>query len=303
MRRGFKSAHPRPRRVPRATRVVLAPPEPWAEDRLVDALRTLDVPAKPLLPGDDVGGLVVHTVEPHAGAEGDAATLVDVVPHTPRVRPAKGHELLVLLDESASMAQPWSDALTRMEAARHALGVFLARAGKVAPVVTVCAFAKSLRVLAGPAPPGSLSRPDARAVPPAGPCRMGHAIDLALGRLAPDSRAAILLLTDSVGEPKALAAAAARAARLKVPVHVLVLAPDAEPELVDLAHTTRGVLRVAAEVPSLDFVAAALATSAGVPHVWEEPRLPQPGDRSYQELIGPEETILDKLRLRKESAP
>lgn len=241
--------------MPAARRVVLAPPEAWDEARLMEAARRLPEKGGPLRPGDGFGDLVVLRVEPDAPAAPDADTVFDI---QPRPRPANAPlvDLAILLDASESMALPWSADLTRSDAAREALSSFLRTGGAGVGHVSVLAFARDARILAGPAPPRGLT--DFEAPEPAGPARTGPAMDAALAHLsvasAPDRVQAILLLTDAAGEAGPALEAAERAGRLGVPIHALVFAPEADPLFEEMARRSRGSAQVAALPLTLDFV-------------------------------------------------
>jgi hypothetical protein len=241
--------------MPVARRVLLAPPGAWDEDRLLDAARGLPGDAGPLRPGDALGDLVVLGVEPAPGDAPDASTVFDLAP-APRPASAPLVDVAVLLDVAESMGLPWGADLTRSEAAREALFSFLAGPGAGVGDVSVLTYARDARLVVPPTPRGALSAFDVPA--PSGPARTGAALDAALVHLAargrPDRVQAILLLTDGAGDEKPAQAAAARAARLGVPVHALVFAPEADPLLQDVARATRGSAQVATLPLTIDFV-------------------------------------------------
>jgi secreted protein with Ig-like and vWFA domain len=164
-------------------------------------------------------------------------------------------DVAVLLDVAESMGLPWGADLTRAEAAREALSSFLA-GGVGVGHVSVLTYARDARLVVPPTPQGALPAFDAPA--PSGAARTGAALDAALTHLAaqgrPDRVQAILLLTDGAGDAKETHAAAARAARLGIPVHALVFAPEADPVLAEIAATTRGSMQVASLPLTLDFV-------------------------------------------------
>lgn len=238
-----------------ARRVVLAPPQAWDEARLMDAARALPDAGAPLRPGDEVAGLVVVGVEPAPGAP-HRDTAFEIRPR-PRPLDAPLVDVAVLLDASESMGLAWSQDLTRAEAAHEALASFLRRGGAGVATVTVLAYARDARVLAGPAAPGTLDAPPLPA--PKGPSRTGAALDATLARLCEHARddrlQVVLLLTDSLGGDEVEARAAAeRAARLGIHVHVLAFAPEADPLLEEVALRTRGSLQLATLPLTLDFV-------------------------------------------------
>lgn len=207
----------------------------------MDAARALPRPRAPLRPGDDVGGLVVLRVEPGAALAPDAATVFEVRGE-PRAPSGPVH-LAVLLDASESMALPWSADMTRFEAARTALLDSLRASGERLGGATVFTFAREVRLVAGPLTPHGVKDAQVEPVKPRGPARTGDALDAALAHLAAQSEPpeqAVLLLTDAPGDAKGLAAASARAARLRIPVHVVAFAPEADAALQKLAESTGG---------------------------------------------------------------
>jgi predicted RNA-binding Zn ribbon-like protein len=227
--------------MPAASRVVLVPPERWDEPRLADAARSLPRPRAPLRPGDAVGGLVVLGVAAGAALAPDAGTVFEVRA-APRA-PAGPLHLAVLLDASESMALPWSAEYARIDAAREALTDSLRASGDRLGGATVFTFAREVRLVAGPLTPAGTRQVKLDPVKARGPARTGDALDAALAHLAAQSDPpdqAILLLTDAPGDAKALAAAAERAARLRVPVHVVAFAPEVDPALRKLAESTGG---------------------------------------------------------------
>lgn len=212
----------------------------------MDAARGLKPTRDALRPGDELGGLVVVRVEPGAPMAADARTAFELLA-TPRGGTGAPH-LAVLLDVSESMGLPWSAQWTRLEAARDALLDHFQTSAPNLSGATVMTFAKELRVVAGPAPSASIPSLKVEAVKPRGSARTASAMDAALAHLAAQSEAgpqAILLLTDAGGDPKALALSATRAARLRVPVHVVVFAPEVDASLRALAETSGGSVQKA----------------------------------------------------------
>lgn len=243
------------RGMPEARRVLLAPPAAWDEPRLLEAVRAIPETTRPLRPGDDLAGLVVLSVDPAPGAAAGRATTFDVQP-APRALRAPQVDVAVLLDASESMALPWSADLTRMDAAREALSSFLHGDNAGVASVTVLSYARDARILATGIAPGSGSMIDAPA--PAGPSRTDVALDAALAHLLaharPDRVQAILLLADGIGDPDATLDAAARAGRLRVPIHALVFAPEADPVFAEAARLSGGSVQLAAIPLTVDFV-------------------------------------------------
>lgn len=287
----------------RASRVTLAPSEPWDDDRLLGAARDLELPDAPLWPGDEVHGLVVERVEPQPGAQPAADTVLELLPHATRAR-GRGQHLVVLVDRGASMGAPWGQGLTRVEAARYALDVFLGQADALVDSVDVHTFARELRRVGGPAAPSTLRAPGAAEARPGGASKLSSALDHALADLAVQrtTRGAILVLTDSASDPEALQRTLERARRLGVPVHVAAFAPEDDAELVALARGTGGTFTLAAVPPTLAVVAAALADAAGVPRAWREPPFPRPGEPEHVKLTKKEERgPLSRLTLRQET--
>jgi hypothetical protein len=145
------------------------------------------------------------------------------------------------------MALPWSAEHTRLEAARESLRSFLARPGGSVAEVAVFEYAKEPRLVAGPAAPETL----ALAPPPKakGRSATGAAINAALATLAAQGGAraqAILLLSDGVGEVAELLVAAQRAGRLRIPIHVLVFAPEVDEVFDEVAKASGGTVQRAA---------------------------------------------------------
>lgn len=243
------------RPMPAASRVTLVPPEAWPEDKLLDAVRTLALPAGGVRVGDDVGGFVVVGVEPAPGAELEPATEFEVRPAARAAR-APVVDLCVLLDVSESMGEPWSASLSRIQAARKALDAFLARPQAGVGQVVVFEYARQARVAAGPAPLGEAKLGDVPA--PRGPSHTATALDAALTRLAADAQTgrcqSILLLTDGAGEVAELRRAAVRAGRLHVPVHIIVFAPETDPVFDEAAQSSGGSVQRAALPLEIDFV-------------------------------------------------
>lgn len=231
---------------PAATRIVAVPPNSrWNEQQLTEAARDLDVPRGIVRPGDALGDLVVVRVEPENGALADDATSVDVLA---RARPKRGPvHVAVLIDTSDSMGTAWSEGRTRLSAARDALGGFLAQPQSAASVVTLLTYAKDVRIVTGPterAPTVPFELPPAR-----GRARTAHAINAALAHLAAQSHEgpqALVLLSDGAAELVELRAAAQRARRLGVAIHVVSFAPTVDPEFEALARATGGTSKLAA---------------------------------------------------------
>lgn len=224
-----------------AVRVVLAPPEPWDDARILAAARTLALPSGAVLPGDDVGGLVVLRVEPESGAVSDANTTLDVVA---RPRPREGPlHVALLLDASQSMATPWNAEHSRLDAAREALLAHLRAGGAGHSAVSLFTFAREARLVAGPFAPGALKRGGIDVPAPAGRARTANALNTALAHLAAqghDGTQAIVLLSDGGAEPAATRQAAARAARLGIPIHVVAFAPQVDPLYEEVASASGG---------------------------------------------------------------
>lgn len=287
--------------MPRATRVQLAPPEPWDEDRLLDAARHLELPEQALKVGDDVNGLVIEAIEP-AGAQPDADTSFDLLPYTPRE--GAGLHLMVLLDCGASMRAPWGNGLTRSDAARYALGTFADQAPAWVASVTLFTYNRELARLAGPIAPRDLARPARADAEPTGPSRLAGAIDLVLRRIAVQRgrRLAILVLTDTASDSDALPGAAERAKRLGVPVHALSFAPEDDEEVRKLTAATGGAYDLAETPPTLAGIVDALAKRLGRPRTWAEPSFPRPGEPGHDTLIEKQapRDALARLGLRKE---
>lgn len=229
-----------------ARRVQLAPPATWDEEALVAAARRIKPSKAPIVPGDEMEGLVVLEVEPGPGVRMDAETEIEIVP-TPRRANAPLVEVAIMLDVSGSMGQPWDAKHTRLEAARIAARSLLEAPSPTLAAVTVYEYARETRVISGPAPPGdvmieALSAPKGRSL-------TGTSLNLVLADLAsgsdPGRSQVILLLTDGVGEVDELRAAAMRARRLCVPVHALVFAPEVDEVLHELAKASGGSAQTA----------------------------------------------------------
>ncbi len=292
---------PGSRRVPRATRIVLAPPESWDEARMMDAARDLPTPDGPLIPGDEIGGFVVIRVEPTPGSKADAATAVDVEPYAARTGDA--YHVAIVIDAAASMVTPWTDDITRADAARWAVATFLTQAHDVVATATTYAFSSDLRVLQGPDAPGELDAPTRDETMPGGPSRLSGALNTVLARLASRTEpAAILLLSDAAADEQRLAETAARAERLGIPIHVLGLAPEADPALEALARGTGGIFRNALVPPSLRPIHNELATSLGKKPTWVERRFPEAGEAGFEELVPPKRPFA-LWGFRKEKSP
>jgi len=237
-----------------AARVRLAPQEARSEDQLVQAVRDLPTSTPALRPGDAVGDLVVLAVEPQAGLAIDPSTQIDITP-TPRPLTGATVHLTLVIDTAASMALPWGSGKTRLEAAATVAQSVLGRVVPGLARVSLVRFAKDTDVLAGPVAPIDVKLPSLAAK---GSSRLGKALDDVLAHLTsdtlPEQAQAIILLTDSGSEPSAVEAAAARAARLHVPVHIVVFAPEIDPLLETLATASGGSAQVATLPLELDFV-------------------------------------------------
>ncbi len=220
-------------------RVVLAPPSSWTDERLLDAARALPDALPAVEVGDVVGELLVVRVEP------SPAPSIEVVPRNPPP-PGARVDLSVLVDCGASMAERWSAEHTRAQAARAALEAFLAAKPARVASIHVHPFGASL---AEAAPPSDLPAPKGKA-------RAATALQALLGRLAaePTLRAhAVMLLTDGPSEPDRLVAAAQRAGRLGIPVHVVVFAPKEDEVLAQVARASGGTIQRAALPLSIEF--------------------------------------------------
>lgn len=243
------------RPMPTASRVLLVPPEAWAEEKLLDAARNLAPLTAVVRPGDELGGFVVVGVEPEPGSKVAPATELEIRPD-PRAARGAVVDLAVLLDVSESMGDPWSGELSRIEAARKALDAFLARPQKGVGHVTVLEYSRAARVVAGPAPLGEAKLGDVPAT--RGASHTATALDGALARLAADARSdrcqSLLVLTDGAGEVSELRLAAKRAGRLQVPVHVIVFAPETDPVFDEVAQASGGSVQRAALPLEIDFV-------------------------------------------------
>lgn len=236
-----------------ASRVKLVPPEAWDEVRLLEATRDLSVADRPLRPGDEVGGLVVVQVEPEPGAEGTDTTEFEVVAR-PREGATPSVEIAVLLDASESMSLPWSAEHSRQDASREAVAAFLRSPGAAVAEVVVIEYAKDVKVVAGPAAPEGLALP--AAPKPKGRSSTGAAINAALAALAArggERAQSILMLTDGVGEVTETLHAAQRAGRLRIPVHVLVFAPDIDEVFDEVARASGGTVQKATLPLTIEF--------------------------------------------------
>lgn len=240
--------------MPAASRVLLVPPAAWGEEALLQAVRAYAPTKRPARPGDEVSGLVVVGVEPAPGATVEDATEIEVLP-TPRAAEGSSVDLLLLLDVSESMGTPWSAQHTRLEAARESIAAFLRAPGRSVATLAILEYAKEARVVAGPAPPASVTLP--AATRPKGRSLTATALDAALAHLAASARPnvaqAILLLTDGVGEVEELRRAAERAARLRIPVHAIVFAPEMDEVFDELAQRSGGTAQRAALPLTLEF--------------------------------------------------
>jgi hypothetical protein len=242
--------------MPAARRVQLVPPTSLTEAQLIERARGLSPPDHPVRPGDEVGGLVVLRVEPEAGATLGPETELEVLP-APRRRDAPSVDIAILLDVGKSMAAPWDARHTRMEAALAALRPFLASPGESIASIAVHEFAKTCRLAAGPSPAGGATLPPPS--PPRGTSETGAALDAVLAELAarsgPERSQVVLLLADGVGgSVDALRLAAWRAARLEVPVHALVFAPEVDPAFEEVAHASGGSAQQASYPLLIEFV-------------------------------------------------
>lgn len=237
-----------------ASRIVVVPPERWDEERLLAAARTLTAPDGPVRPGDDVGGLVVVRVEPEPGATASARTPVEVDP-TPRPVGGRTLDVVVLLDASESMGQPWSPKHTRWSGACEALRAFLADPGHHLRLVSLFIYARNAQLIAGPVASSDVKIPE---LTPRGRSMTGTALNATLAYLAenasPESQQSVLILSDGAGETQELERAAARAARLRVPVHALVFAPADDTTFQHVAHATGGSAQRATMPPSFALV-------------------------------------------------
>lgn len=240
--------------MPAASRIQLVPPEPWGEEQLLHAARALTATGKPVRPGDAVGELVVVGVEPEPGATLADDTEMEVVP-SPRRADAPRVDVVVLLDTSESMGTPWDARHTRLSAAREALATFLRAPGAAVASLAVFEYAKEPRLVAGPAEPSRVPAPPPSV--PKGPAATARALNAALAHLAAraerDRCGVILLLTDGVGEVEELPATGERAARLRVPVHALVFAPEVDEAFDTLARPTNGTAQTATHPLTIEF--------------------------------------------------
>lgn len=224
-----------------ATKVQLAPPADWNEHLLLAAVRAYAPAGQPVRPGDAVGELVVLAVEPAPGA-----ALTDQTEVVVGTRPPRGDgatvDVIALLDVSESMGIPWDAKHTRLQAARASLEAFLEGPGPAVASVAIVEYAKEPRLVDGPAPASVVRLGDAPT--PKGPSHTARALDFALAQLAArrdvERAQVVFLLTDGVGEPDELQAAVARAARLKVPVHAVVFAPEVDAFFGEIARGTNG---------------------------------------------------------------
>lgn len=249
------SALAAPRAMLVARRVQLIPPAPWDEAKLLDEARAVKPTMKPVRPGDAVGGLVVSLVEPEPGAALGVTTELEILP-APRRPDAPEVDVAVLVDASESMATPWDARLTRIEAARAAVQPFLVSDARAVASVAVYEYAKECRRVAGPAHIGDIALPETPK--PKGPSDTARALDTVLAEMAaratPERAQVILLLTDGVGDVDALRAAAARAGRLRVPVHALVFAPEVDEAFGELASASGGSVQQASHPLAIEFV-------------------------------------------------
>lgn len=232
---------------PTAARVVLVPPDAWDEEKLLATARSFEPPTGEIRPGDDAGGLVVLRVEPESGSVPDDDTVFEIVSE-PRPRAGPLH-VAILVDVAESMALPWSADRTRLEAAKEALLAHLRDAGAGHGAVTLFTYAREPRLVAGPFQPSALKRGDIDLPKPEGKARTGPAIDAALVHLAAQSHLgpqALVLLTDGAGDERATLVSAARAARLHIPIHSVVFAPQADAVLHEAARATGGTTQTAA---------------------------------------------------------
>lgn len=247
---------PRAATMPAASRVVLAPPDAWPEARLMEAARALAPGKAGLRAGDEHAGLVVVQVEPEPGAVPDARTVFEVLGR-PRARTGAKLDVAVVLDAGGSMAQPWSDGLTRWGGAKQALAAFLREHSPTLQSASLLVHAKTTRLLVGPLPPMGIGA-SLESVVPQGPSRPADALDAALTHLAanasPGTFQAVLFLTDGGGQAGALRDAAARAQRLGVPVHALLFAPEEDALFRDVARVTGGSAHLATSPPRLQVV-------------------------------------------------
>lgn len=229
------------------SRIVLAPPEPWSEEKLLAAARALPEKVPDVHVGDAVGELLV------VGVERAEKPVVEVVPRgVPRA--TRHIDVTVLLDIGASMGERWSAQHSREEAARESLQAFLRQAPARVATVRVLAFGSDVYEAVPRMTPVAI-----REVPPATPkgkARAGRALQRALEGIAaePGSRAhAVLLLTDGPSEPAELRAAAERAGRLGIPVHVVVFAPQEHDDLARVASASGGTLQRAMLPLTIEF--------------------------------------------------
>lgn len=238
-----------------ASRVQVVPQAALSEKELVEAVRALSDLDGPVRPGDPVGDLVVIRVEPAAGASFGRETEIEVLP-APRTLDAPWVELAILVDVSESMAIPWDAKHTRLEAARVAVSSFLSDPSNTVSEVSILEYAKDARVVVGPKPPRALTL--GAAPKPRGRSDTAAAINAALAELAGRTRAdraqSIMLFTDGVGEVAELKVAAARAGRLKVPIHCLVFAPEVDEVFEEIAHASGGSVQQASYPLTIEFV-------------------------------------------------
>jgi len=237
-----------------ARRVQLVPPEAWDEARLLDATRQVAASRQAIRPGDAVGDLVVIGVDPEPGAVLSEETEVEILP-TARSGSAALVDLAILLDVSESMGTPWDAKLTRLEAARTALAPFLAQPGPSIATVSLFEYAKEARLVAGPVKPAKLKLPAPNK--PKGHSATGVALNAALAHLAarttPTRAQVIFLLTDGIGEVAEVLHASERAARLRIPVHSLVFAPEMDEVFDELAGASGGSAQTAALPLTIEF--------------------------------------------------
>jgi hypothetical protein len=228
-------------------RVVLAPPEPWDEERLLAAARALPETLPRVEVGDAVGDLLVVAVE---------SAPTDSLEITPRALPhgTRTVDLVVLVDAGASMAERWSAQHTRAQAAHEALAALLKAPPARVATVQVLAFAATLHDALPTTPARNASAPALPA--PRGKARAGTALQLTLARIAAtaqDRAREIVLVTDGPSEPALLVEAASRAGRLGVPVHVVVFAPAEDPTLREVARRSRGTIQRASLPLTIEF--------------------------------------------------
>jgi hypothetical protein len=227
-----------------AARVVLAPPEPWSEDRLLAAARALPPVPFDLRVGEEIGGFLVVGVAP---AESPS---VDIVPRAPP-RHTRELDVTVLLDCGESMATRFSAEHTRLQAAEAALVAFLRGTPKRIATVSVTTFAAHSREALPPMPPSVVRSFD---VPkPAGRAMAADAIEAALAEGHGVRARALILLTDGPSPEERLLDAARRAGRLGVPIHVVVFAPGDDEALAAVARESGGTIQRATLPLAIEF--------------------------------------------------